>query len=137
MFSGASSLSLYTYWFERSLDEHERTISNERAVTHPTRNQTHIKDTKTEASVRELDLVPQIIQYLEKGAREMFVLGAREPLTYTQLRRMCQRIKRETGFEETITPRRFRATVLTDIYDTTKDIKQTQFAAGHTTAARP
>lgn len=65
----------------------------------------------------------------------MFVLGGREPLTYTQLRRMCQRIKRETGFEETITPRRFRATVLTDIYDTTKDIKQTQFAAGHITAA--
>lgn len=119
----------------KDIDLDERTISIERAVTHPTRNQPHIKDTKTEASVRELDLVPQIIQYLEKGAQEMFVLGGREPLTYTQLRRMCQRIKRETGFEETITPRRFRTTVLTDIYDTTKDIKQTQFAAGHTTAA--
>ena len=88
----------------KDIDLDERTISIERAVTHPTRNQPHIKDTKTEASVRELDLVPQIIQYLEKGAQEMFVLGGREPLTYTQLRRMCQRIKRETGFEETITP---------------------------------
>lgn len=48
---------------------------------------------------------------------------------------MCKHIKKDMGFEETITPRRFRTTVLTDIYDTTKDIKQTQAAAGHTTAA--
>ena len=47
---------------------------------------------------------------------------------------MCERIQRDTGFEETISPRRFRTTVLTDLYDTTKDIKQAQAAAGHTTA---
>lgn len=34
-----------------------------------------------------------------------------------------------------LSPRRFRTTVLTDLYDTTKDIKQAQTAAGHTTAA--
>lgn len=118
----------------KDIDLEERTIRVERAVTHPTRNQPQIKDTKTEASVRELDLVPQIVCYLEKGAPEAFVLGGEEPLTYTQTRRMCERIQRETGFEETITPRRFRTTVLTDIYNTTKDIKQTQLAAGHTTA---
>ena len=39
------------------------------------------------------------------------------------------------GFNENITPRRFRTTVLTDLYDMTKDIKQAQAAAGHTTAA--
>ena len=118
----------------KDIDLEEGTIHIERAVTHPTRNQPQIKDTKTEASVRELDLVPQIVCYLEKGAPEAFVLGGEEPLTYTQTRRMCERIQRETGFEETITPRRFRTTVLTDIYNTTKDIKQTQLAAGHTTA---
>ena len=51
-----------------------------------------------------------------------------------QVRCMCERIQRDTGFEGTISPRRFRTTVLTDLYDTTKDIKQAQIAAGHTTA---
>ena len=48
---------------------------------------------------------------------------------------MCERIRRDTGFQDRITPIRFRTTVLTDIYDQTKDIKQAQAAAGHTTAA--
>ena len=48
---------------------------------------------------------------------------------------MCERIRRDTGFEESIAPIRFRTTVLTDLYDATKDIKQAQAAAGHTTAA--
>lgn len=48
---------------------------------------------------------------------------------------MCERIRRDTEFEERITPIRFRTTVLTDIYDQTRDIKQAQAAAGHTTAA--
>lgn len=48
---------------------------------------------------------------------------------------MCERIQRDIGFEERIVPRRFRTTVLTDLYEVTKDIKQTQAAAGHTTAA--
>lgn len=47
---------------------------------------------------------------------------------------MRLRIKKDTGFSEDVVPRRFRTTVLTDIYDETKDIKQTQAAAGHTTA---
>ena len=33
---------------------------------------------------------------------------------------------------ENITPSRFRTTVLTELYDQTKDIKLTQQAAGHT-----
>ena len=48
---------------------------------------------------------------------------------------MCRRIQKDTDFEESITPIRFRTTVLTDIYDQTKDIKQAQTAAGHTTSA--
>lgn len=52
-----------------------------------------------------------------------------------QVRRMCKRIQKDTGFSENITPIRFRTTVLTDLYDQTKDIKLAQAAAGHTTSA--
>lgn len=117
------------------IDFENQVIRVERAVTHPRRNRPEVKDTKTEASRRTIDLVPQVIPYLHRGAPEDYVLGGREPLTYTQTRRMCERIQRNTGFEENITPRRFRTTVLTDLYDATKDIKQAQAAAGHTTAA--
>lgn len=118
----------------KDIDRTNCLIHIERAVTHPARNQPLIKDTKTEASRRAIDLVEQIVSYLPKCNSENFILGGREPLTYTQVRRMCERIQRDTGFEETISPRRFRTTVLTDLYDTTKDIKQAQAAAGHTTA---
>lgn len=111
------------------------TIRIERAVIHPDRNRPQVKETKTGGSRRTLDLVPQIILLLERGASEDFVLGGEHPLSYTQVRRMCARIQKDTGFEERITPRRFRTTVLTDLYDATKDIKQAQAAAGHTTAA--
>lgn len=120
---------------EKDIDLIENTLHIERAVTHPARNQPLIKDTKTEASRRTINLVPQIIPHLPQNDPECFVLGGDNPLTYTQVRRMCERIQRDTGFDETISPRRFRTTVLTDLYDTTKDIKQAQAAAGHTTAA--
>lgn len=104
-----------------------------RAVTHPSRNQPVIKDTKTASSHRTLDLVPQIAQHLQPGKQEEFVIGGSKPLSYTQVRRMCERIQKDIGFDETLLPRRFRTTVLTDLYDTTKDVKQTQLAAGHST----
>ncbi len=72
---------------------------------------------------------------LKDGPADDFVLGGEKPLTYTQVRRMCEQIQRDTEFTERITPIRFRATVLTDIYDQTKDIKQAQRTAGHTTVA--
>jgi len=105
------------------------------SVTHPDRNQPVFKETKTEGSNRILDLVPQIVKYLEPGAPDTFIVGGENPLSYTKLRRMCERIKRDTGFSGNITPQRFRTTVLTDLYDATKDVKQVQNAAGHTTAA--
>jgi len=70
-----------------------------------------------------------------RGAGHHFVLGREKPLSYIQVRRMCARIQKEINFPEPIQPRRFRTTVLTDIYDVTKDIKSAQAAAGHTTAA--
>lgn len=117
------------------VDKAQKLLYIRRAVTHPTRNLPLIKDTKTQASKRTLDLVGQIIPYLPDISADEFILGGKEPLSYTQVRRMCERIRRETEFDEPISPIRFRTTVLTDLYDTTKDIKQAQAAAGHTTAA--
>ena len=101
---------------------------------YPDRNQPLIKDTKTESSVRCLDLVPQIEQYIPNGEATAFIFGGDKPLSYQQIRRMRTRIQKDIGFDEAIVPRRFRTTVLTDLYDQTKDIIQTKDAAGHTTA---
>lgn len=105
-----------------------------RAVTHPTRNQPEIKETKTTASTRTTALSELALPYLTQGKANEFVFGGKSPLSYTQLRKMCQRIKRDINFSEDITPRRFRCTLLTDIYDQTRDIKLTQNAGGHATA---
>lgn len=105
-----------------------------RAITHPSRNQPEIKETKTKKSVRTIGLSSLAVQYLTPGRADEFVLGGCTPLSYSNARRMRERIRRETGFSEKITPMRFRTTVLTDLYDRTKDIKLTQAAAGHTTA---
>lgn len=106
-----------------------------RAVTHPTRNQPEIKDTKTRSSARTIGLSALAVPYLPQTQAGEFVFGGKRPLSYTQVRKMCNRIKRDTGFSENITPIRFRTTVLTDLYDQTKDIKLAQAAAGHTTSA--
>ena len=105
-----------------------------RAVTHPDRNRPEIKDTKTEASHRTIGLVSIAVPYLPDVPDDQYVIGGDAPLSYTMVRHMCERIRKDTGFDDKITPIRFRTTVLTDIYDKTKDIKLTQAAAGHTTA---
>jgi len=106
-----------------------------RAVTHPTRNMPEIKAPKTESSIRNVGLLTQERTMLGDGEPDEFIIGGKKPFSYTQVRRMCERIQRDTQFEEKVTPVRFRTTVLTDIYSQTKDIKQAQEAAGHTTAA--
>lgn len=116
-------------WGDVDLDA--RTLHVCRAVTHPTRNQPEVKSTKTASSVRVLGLSGIAARYLTPGAEDEFVFGGTKPLSYTQVRRMCERIKRDTGFDENITPIRFRTTILTDIYDQTKDVKTAQAAAGH------
>lgn len=105
-----------------------------RAVTHPSRNQPELKETKTKSSVRTVGLSSLALPYLVRGEEDAFVLGGEKPLSYSNVRRMRERIKRETGFSEAITPMRFRTTTLSDLYAATKDIKLTQAAAGHTTA---
>ncbi|MDO4549422.1 MAG: site-specific integrase, partial [Clostridia bacterium] len=105
-----------------------------RAVTHPTRNMPEVKVPKTKASIRSVGLSKLALEMLGDGDPDEFVIGGDKPFSYTQVRKMCERIRRDTGFDDKITPIRFRTTVLTDIYDQTKDIKQAQAAAGHTTA---
>ena len=117
------------------VDAEGMAIHVRRAVTHPTRNQPEIKETKTDASTRTIGLSALALPHLPGGSKSGFLFGGEKPLSYTQVRKMCQRIKRDTGFTENITPIPFRTTVLTDLYDQTKDIKLAQAAAGHTTPA--
>lgn len=106
-----------------------------RAVTHPTRNQPEVKETKTSSSCRTIGLSSLALPYLVNYNEGPFLFGGSKAFSYTQVRNMCKRIKKDIGFDENITPIRFRTTVLTDLYDQTKDIKLAQTAAGHTTSA--
>ena len=117
------------------IDTENMVIHVRRAVTHPTRNQPEIKDTKTDSSCRTVGLSSLALPHLLRDPEGRFLFGGDSPLSYTQVRRMCERIKKDTAFSENITPIRFRTTVLTDLYDQTKDIKLAQAAAGHTTPA--
>lgn len=76
------------------IDRKTKVIHVQRSVTHPTRNQPEIKATKTEASCRDIDLATEILQYLPEGNGRYFIFGGEKPFSYTQVRRMCRRIKR-------------------------------------------
>lgn len=117
------------------VDTENMVIYVRQAVTHPTRNQPEIKDTKTDGSYRTIGLSALALPHILSHSKGLFLFGGDSPLSYTQVRRMCERIKKDTAFSENITPIRFRTTVLTDLYDQTKDIKLAQAAAGHTTSA--
>lgn len=116
------------------IDTERMEIHIQRAVTHPTRNQPEIKDTKTGSSTRTISLSAAVLPYLCMDGKR-FLFGGDRPLSYTQVRSMCNRIKQDLEFEENITPIRFRTTVLTDLYEQTGDIKLAQKEAGHTTPA--
>lgn len=113
------------------INREEMTITVRRAVTHPVRNQPEIKETKTSASMRTIGLAATALAHIPETPANEFIFGGKKPLSYTVVRRMCQRIQRDTGFEEKITPIRFRTTVLTDMYDMTRDIKVVMDTGGH------
>ena len=84
--------------------------------------------------IRELKFPKEILSFLPtRGSPEEFVVGGKNPISYTQLRGIRKRINRDTGFGETITPRRFRTTVATDISAMTHDLKLVQRSLGHAT----
>ena len=119
----------------RDIDRNAMMLHIERAVTHPKRNMPIVKETKTKEK-RNVALTQATLACLDSiphGKPTDFVIGGESPCSYTQLRRMCERIERLIEYPGKITPRRFRATVLTDICEETGDIKLTQAAAGHKT----
>ena len=61
------------------------------------------------------------------------MIGGPKPVSYTQLRGIRKRVNLDTRFGETITPRRFRTTVATDISAATHDLKLVQQMLGHAT----
>lgn len=85
--------------------------------------------------MRDVGLSAIALPQLVPGKPDEFVCGGCNPLSYTQVRRMNDRIGRQLEFDGAIMPLRFRTTVLADLYDRTKDIKLAQSAAGHTTPA--
>lgn len=92
------------------VDLENLTLSIRRAVTHPDRNQPEIKETKTKISIRTIGLSSLALPYLTPGEPGEFVVGG------------------------DITPKKFRPTILTNLYDRTHDIKLSQAAVGHATA---
>lgn len=102
-------------------------------VTHPARNEPEFKTyTKTAASIRDLAVSEELLSCLPvRGKPNEFVIGGKTPLTYMQVRRMRERIRRDIQFDGSITPRRFRTTVATDISAQTHDLKLVQKMLGH------
>lgn len=79
--------------------------------------------------------VPEAIPYLAPHVADGFCIGGEAPLTYQQGKRACERIRKGISFPGKVTPRRFRPTVLTDLYAQTKDIKNGPICTWHTAAA--
>ena len=102
-------------------------------VSHPARNEPEFKTyTKTAASIRDLAVSEELLSCLPvRGKLNEFVIGGKTPLTYMQVRRMRERIQRDIQFDGSITPRRFRTTVATDISAQTHDLKLVQKMLGH------
>ena len=113
------------------IDFEKGIIHVRRAVTHPDRNQPIVKETKTGGSVREIALVGEAARYLPGGNPKDFVLGGRTPLSHGQVRTIHRQLNNMPDIAEHVNSIKFRTTVLTDIYDRTKDVKATQAAAGH------
>lgn len=103
------------YREELDIDLESKVIHIRRSVTHPTRSKPEVKDTKTPASVRDIALSSIAAEFLVPGKPNDFVIGGENPLSYTMLRHMRQRIQKDIGFHGDITPARFRPTVLRNL----------------------
>lgn len=91
-----------------------------------------LKATKTQGSVRTIPLVDAAKQFIPNIPPNKLLFGGDKPYRHWDVVQMRRRITADIGLDQLISARRFRATVLTDIYDTSKDIKLTQRLAGHT-----
>ena len=78
-----------------------------RAVTHPDRHRPEVKGLKTAASVRDIGLSTIALPQLVPGNPDEFVCGGSNPLSYTQVRRMNDRIGRQLEFDGASPPAAF------------------------------
>ena len=62
-----------------------------------------------------MDLVVQSVPDLSRISPERVVLGGDGSLTDTQVRCMCEHIRRDTEFGDVVSSRQFRTTVLIDL----------------------
>lgn len=92
-----------------------------------------VKEPKTPGSVRTIPLVEAAKRYIPNVEPDKLLFGGNRPYNQWDVKLMRMRITADMGLDKPISARRFRATVLTDIYDETKDIKLTQRLAGHAT----
>ena len=98
-------LALHPLRLEEVLGLHYEDIDTEAmqiAVTHPDRNQPKVKNTKTKKSERTIGLSALALPYLGQGRPGNFIVGGDKPLSYTLVRKMCERIRQDTGFEEKV-----------------------------------
>lgn len=103
-----------------------------RNVVYPESTYAVVKGLKTETSYRSVPISALARPYLEKEHQEGFIIGGENPLDHYRYRRMWKRIKEQIHLHGA-TPYVFRHTILTDLYDATKDVKTTQMYAGHGT----
>lgn len=117
------------------INEENLSIHIRNTVTHPDRNQPVFHTyTKTALSNRVLAIPQRVLDVLpDRGLDYDFVIGGEKPFSYSQVRRLCDRIARTIGYDGTITPRRFRTTVATDLSSMTHDLKLVQRMLGHAT----
>lgn len=103
-----------------------------RNVVHPEGTYAIVKGLKTETSYRSVPISALARPYLEKHDQEGFIVGGEKPLDHYRYRCLWKSIKEQIDLHGA-TPYVFRHTVLTDLYDATKDVKTTQLYAGHGT----
>lgn len=114
----------------QDIDVENNLIHIRRNVVYPKRSKPEVKETKTAGSYRVLPISSIARPYLMKRDGDGFIFGGKEPLNYQTFRDIWKRLREQidlcgaTGYT-------FRHTVLTDLYDTTKDVKTTQRYAGH------
>ena len=114
----------------QDIDLENNLLHVRRNVVHPDRYKPEVKETKTDGSYRVIPISSIARPYLTEKSSDEFIFGGKEPLRYQAFRDVWKRIREKIDLCEA-TGYTFRHTVLTDLYDATKDVKTTQRYAGH------
>lgn len=103
-----------------------------RNVTYPKGvNGPHIGTPKTESGVRDIPIMPALLDYLKPLGTEGFVLGGDRPTTLSMHRRRMERIRRAMDMHGAC-PHVFRHSYATMLYDVGADVKTIQAIIGQT-----